>query len=117
MIRTILFATGITLITAGSSIAADVDKSLHGTWKGRSVSSCSEIKNFTTDDYMVVHKNKIEFHEGTCLVRKSTKKGQVFTVSGFCENEGMTEQFTKRLQLDGKNHLIVDRKHRYDRCK
>lgn len=117
MIRTILFATGITLITAGSSIAADVDKSLYGTWKGPFAESCLAVKNVTTEDFMIISKGKIEMYEGTCLIRKSVKKGKLYSVSGFCESEGMTQKLTMQFQLDGKNRLIVDGDKRYDRCK
>lgn len=117
MIKSICLTAGIMLSVCSYALAADVDKSLHGTWKGDTVGSCAEIKNYTTDYYVIIQRNKIEFHEGTCLVRKSTKKGKVHTVSGFCESEGMTQSFSRRFQLEGKNRLLVDGKYRYDRCK
>lgn len=117
MIKSICLTAGIMLSACGYSLAADVDKSLHGTWKGKSAESCLAVKNATTEEFMIISNGKIELYEGTCLIRKSTKKGKVHTVSGFCESEGMIQQLTLRLQLDGKNRLIVDGKHKYDRCK
>ena len=109
--------TGVLTVSLTNAYAADVDRAIQGTWKGKFAESCQAVKYVTTEDLFILHKKKIERYEGSCAVTQTGKKNNEFILKGICETEGETSRLTMRIRVLDKNHVVVDGEHKYERCR
>lgn len=100
-----------------SAYAADVDKTIQGTWKGRYAESCEAVRDVTTEDFFVLDRSNIERYEGSCAVDQTSKVKGEFIIKGICESEGETARLIMRIRMIDKNHIFVDEKQKYERCR
>lgn len=109
--------TGVLTASLTNAYAADVDKAIQGTWKGRIAENCQAVRDVTTEDFFILHKKKMERYEGSCAVTQTGKKNNEFILKGICETEGETNMLTMRIRVLDKNHVVVDGEHKYERCR
>lgn len=115
--HTVIAITGVLMVSLTNAYAADVDRAIQGTWKGRIAENCQAVRDVTTEDFFILHKKKMERYEGTCAVSQTSKTKNEFILKGVCETEGETNRLTMRIHLIDKNHIIVDGKEKYERCR
>lgn len=104
-------------LTFSNAHAVEVEASIRGVWKGASAESCKAVRDITTEDYFILYKTKMERYEGSCGLTEIAKIKNDFVIKGVCETEGETSRLNMRIRMIDKNHIIVDGKQKYERCR
>lgn len=89
--------------------------SINGSWVGLGV-SCSALDNYDSEMILIISNNKLEMHEGECVIRSIIQNGSIYKFKLLCEDEGETSQQVMAITLLKNGNLKVKDGLEYKRC-